>query len=88
MGRLPHDGLEEFSNGRTDFWEAGYNPCDGLKRTAKLLNKKARVLDLMLTPAENACMDKVDAMPLGTDKQMAAVHKAINVCFGQPTENK
>jgi hypothetical protein len=82
------DGLEEFSNGRTDFWEAGNNPCDRMKSTAKLLDKKVKIFDLMLTPAENACMDKVDHMPIGTDKQMAAVHKAINVCFGQPTETK
>jgi hypothetical protein len=82
------DGIKEFSNGRTDLWEAGDNPCDRMKSTATLLDKKAKIVDLLLTPAENACMDKVDRMPLATDKQYAAVRKATNVCFGQPTETK
>lgn len=76
------DGLEEFSNGRSDFWEAGDNPCEMRKRWWK--DDKNKVVDLLLTPAENICMDKVDTMQDRTDRQVAARQAAIYACFGEP----
>jgi hypothetical protein len=76
------DGLKEFSNGRTDYWEAGDDPCERMKSMVKLLGKKDKIVDLMLTPAQNACMDKVPEVN-GSEKRLAAVIKATNACFGQ-----
>ncbi len=75
------NGLEEHSSGRTSYWEADEQPCDTWKRIWKDGTPKVIARDLMLTPVQNACMNKVDNMPLGTDKQMATVKKAINACF-------
>src|ERR1039458_1666233 len=46
------NGLEEFSNGRTNYWEAGDNPCTRMKDIAKILGNKYKIVDLLLTPAE------------------------------------
>jgi hypothetical protein len=78
------NGLEEFSNGRTNYWEAGDNPCTRMKDIAKILGNKYKIVDLLLTPAENICMDKTDAMPVYTDRQVAVAQAAIYACFGEP----